>query len=263
MTVDSAPRNNSSSLRRALAILAYIADDGSRPHGLTLAELAEGVAISKSTLLRLLGPLCDSRLVEKDAASGRYRLGAQTARLGQTYLERIDAREIAHDVLIDLMESSGESVHLVVFDSPDVVYVDKVESRHPVRMYSRVGSRQPAYCTAVGKAFLMHADEDVLGAVIDAGLERRTANTITTEEWLRSTLAEGRERGFAVDDVENEPEIRCIGAPIFDHLGAVSYAISVSGPAHRVTPERVDELGEQVKAAAAEISRRLGAPSGA
>jgi len=95
-------------------------------------------------------------------------------------------------------------------------------------------------------------------SVIDAGLPARTPKTITTEVRLRAELDAIRAQGYAVDDVENEPDIRCVGAPIFDHTGAVVAAASISGPITRVTEERVSELGTLVRAATTEISQRLG-----
>jgi IclR family acetate operon transcriptional repressor len=255
---DSASRNNSLSVRRALAILSYVARADVQPDGLTLADLATGLNINKSTVLRLVKPLCDAHLVERADPSGRYRLGPETAYLGQTYLERLDLRSTAHDSMARLMEASQETVHLVVFDPPDVVYVDKVEAPQPIRMVSRIGSRQPVFCTAVGKAFLAHASEQIVRLVIDAGLPARTPRTITSEARLRAELDVIRAQGYAVDDVENEPDIRCVGGPIFDHMGTVVAAASISGPITRVTAQRVPELGRLVREATTEISQRLG-----
>jgi len=259
-------RNNSSSLRRALEVLLYLGGDGpggpdspggADARGSTLAELAEALELNKSTLLRLLAPLCELRLVEQ--RGGRYRLGSRTAQLGQVYLERLDLREVAHDVLAGLMSDTGETAHLVIADLPEVIYVDKVEAPRPVRMFSRIGRRQPAYCTAVGKAILANASATSVAGVIAGGLPARTPNTHTSAAALRADLAVIRRRGYAVDELENEADIRCVAAPVFDHAGAVDCAVSVSGPANRVTRERIPELGGLVGAAAEVISARLGA----
>lgn len=254
----SPARNNSLSVRRALGILTYIAGVESQPEGLTLGDLAEGLGLNKSTVLRLVKPLRDAHLLERAEPSGRYRLGPETAYLGQIYLERLDLRSAAHDVMARLMEASCETVHLVIFDPPEVVYVAKVEAPQPIRMHSRIGSRQPAFCTAVGKAFLAHASEEVVRSVLETGMPPRTVSTITTEERLLEELDATRSRGYAVDDVENEPDIRCVGAPIFDYSETVIAAASISGPITRVTPERVPELGMLVMNATTEISQRLG-----
>ncbi|MFI5679354.1 IclR family transcriptional regulator [Streptomyces cellulosae] len=253
-----ARRNASSSLRRALGILMYLAEDRGHPHGVTLTDLADGLGMSKSTVLRLVAPLRDVRLVDQDPDSGRYRLGPQNALLGQAYLERRDTRQITSPVLHRLSADSGETVHLVTFDPPEIVYIDKVESTQPVRMHSRIGNRQPAYCTATGKVFLAHSPDDVVDKVIAAGMPARTPATITTPERLREELALIRRRGYAVDDVENEQDIRCVAAPVHDHTGEVTTAVSVSGPAARVTRDRVPELGALIVAATGAITESIG-----
>jgi len=251
-------RNNSSSLRRALSILLFLADNDGHPLGATLTDLAVGLELSKSTLLRLVGPLREIRLVDQDAETGRYRLGPQNALLGQLYLERLDIRRIAAPLLRGLVKEVRETVHLVAFEPPEIVYIDKVESPQAVRMHSRIGSRQPAYATATGKVFLARATDKVLDAVLAAGMPARTPNTITTAERLRAELARVRDLGYAVDDVENEPDIRCVAAPVFDHTGLVTAAVSVSGPATRITPERVAEVGKMVAETAHGITAALG-----
>ncbi|WLW58085.1 IclR family transcriptional regulator [Streptomyces sp. YU58] len=256
--VPGARRNASSSLRRALSILMYLAQDDAHPHGTSLTDLATGLAMSKSTVLRLVGPLREERLVDQDPESGHYRLGPQNALLGQLYLERLDIRRTASPLLHQLAQDVREAVHLVSFDPPEIIYIDKVESAQAVRMHSRVGGRQPAYCTATGKAFLAHAGDDVLGMVTAAGMPARTPATITSPEELRAELARIRERGYAIDDVENELDIRCVAAPVFDHGGSVVTAVSISGPASRVTHDRLAEIGRRVTETAQALTDRLG-----
>ncbi|MFE5858649.1 IclR family transcriptional regulator [Streptomyces sp. NPDC056500] len=259
--VDGKPataRNNSASLRRALTILLHLGEDG-RGRGATLTELTSGLSMNKSTVLRLLAPLCEVRLIEQDMRTGRYRLGSRTAQLGHVYLDGLDLRDTAHDVLERLVSDTGETSYLVIPDLPDVVYVDKIESPQAVRMHSPVGSRRPAYCTGVGKALLAHTDVEAVDAALAHGMPRRTPHTLATPEALHTDLAVIRSRGYAVDDMENEPDVRCVAAPVFDHAGAAVCAVSVSGPATRITSERVPALGSLVSAAAAEISQRLGA----
>ena len=250
-------RNNSSSVRRALSILDYLSDHA-EGRGLTLADLARGLDMNKSTLLRLLSPLRDYGLVDQDPETERYRLGLRTLHWAQACLASLQLRSVAVPLLQALMEASRETVHLVVWDHGEVVYVDKVESPNTIRMFSRVGVRMPAYCTAVGKAFLAHLPEAAFDEVVARGLAPRTTNTLTTPEALRQDLERIRVRGYSIDNVENEPEVRCVGAPVFDHAGRVVAAMSVSGPTSRVTLDRVEELGRLVKRTAEGVSERLG-----
>jgi len=253
-------RNRSLSVRRAIDILSAIAlarDAGTSPN---ITEIAEATGINRSTISRLLGPLVDARLVEQDAGTGRYRLGPQTARLGQIYLSQFDVQDVAGPILQELVDQTHETAHLGVMDESEIVYIDKVESPHSIRTVSRIGARQPLCSTSMGKALLAYSEPAVVDAVIEHGLEPRTDNTITDRETLMRELELTRERGYAFDDQENERDIRCIGAPIFDHRGQAIAAISVSGPTTRVTPGHVEELSTLVRDAADRISARLGAP---
>ncbi|NUU24042.1 MAG: IclR family transcriptional regulator [Streptomycetaceae bacterium] len=252
-------RNQSASLRRALLVLEYVRDYAGPVPALTLTQIAEALDLSKSTVLRLATPLLDAQLLARDRESGQFRLGPGALALGQAYLAGLDLRTVASDEAHRLMREWGGTVHLCVPDAPHVVYIDKVENETQVRMASRIGSRAPMYCTAVGKAMLAWLPEDVVGLVIGAGLPPITSRTLTEPEALRAELARIRGRAYAVDDRENEPEVRCVAAPIFDHDNAVTGALSVSGLTSRVTAARVRELGPAVAAAAQRISRTLGA----
>ncbi len=254
-----AGRNRSMSVRRALGLLLFVGEHDD-PRGVSLKDVATELDLNKSTALRLFEPLIDFGLITHDDETGRFRLGSRVVSLGQAFLSRVDLRAVAHPALRALMTATGETVHLVIYDHPDVVYVDKVESPNVVHMRSEIGKRMPAYSTATGKVFLAHQPPDRVADAIALGLPRRTVNTITTERELLAALDEVRRRGWAVDNVENEDGVRCVGAPILDHLGTVVAALSVSGPTMRVTEDRVPELGKQVKATAKEISRRIGAP---
>jgi DNA-binding IclR family transcriptional regulator len=163
--------------------------------------------------------------------------------------------------LTELRDIAQETVHLVVLDQGQVAYIDKVECSKAVRMHSAVGRRGYMHCTAVGKAILAHMPvTDVHQILADHGLPSCTPNTITDSHSLHDELVRVRRMGYAVDDVENEEGIRCLGAPIFDHLGRPLSALSVSGPAYRMSMERVRELADVVIATASKISRQLGYP---
>lgn len=255
------PRNRSASLRRALHLLSTVASDareGSK--GLTLSELADRAQLNRSTVLRLLQPLLEFRLVDLDQATGRYQLGGFTAYLGQAYLEQLDIRVLAEPMLRELVTRTSETAHLGVLDDTEVVYVHKIESPLSVRMVSRIGGRQPLHCTAMGKLFLAHSAPELVDRVIRSGLEGRTVNTITTEDSLREAVDRARREGYAVDDAENEDEIRCVAAPVFDHDSRMVAAVSLSGPATRMSVERLRELSVTVIECATGVSRRLGAP---
>ncbi|MGA8113352.1 MAG: IclR family transcriptional regulator, partial [Actinocatenispora sp.] len=250
-------RNQSSSLRRALAILAHVERHGGG-RGVSLSDVAIALSLNKSTILRLAAPLQEAGLLTRDAETGRFRLGLGALHLGQAYLSTLDLRTVAAERLRALQRGSQQTCHLVVYDGTQVVYIDKVENEANVRMGSRVGSRAPMYCTAVGKAILAWLDEPVVDAVVDAGLPAVTAYTITAPDRLRTELERIRQRGYSVDDRENEVDVRCVAAPIFDHEDRVVGALSVSGLSSRMTPATIHEVAPLVARTGRQISRELG-----
>ncbi len=251
-------RNHSSSLRRALGLLSFVRDHGGAGRGVSLTQLADSLELSKSTVLRLGTPLLEAGLLARDRESGWFRLGHGALQLGQAYLSTLDLRTMAGQEARRLMREAGETVHLVVYDPPHVVYIDKVENETNLRMGSRIGSRAPAYCTAVGKAILAWLPEESVEVAVAAGMPPITAHTITDGAAFRVELTRIRERGYAVDDRENEPEVRCVGAPIFDHSDTVTAALSVSGLTSKITAARVRELGPRAAQAGLLISCALG-----
>ncbi|MFF4017960.1 IclR family transcriptional regulator [Streptomyces sp. NPDC001843] len=253
-----AHRNQSSSLRRALTVLEYVRDHAGTGRGMSLTRIADDLGINKSTVLRLATPLMEADLLVRDRETGWFRLGHGTLRLGQAYLSSLDMRTVAAEPLRLLQQAVGETCHLVVYEPPDVVYIDKVENETNVRMASRVGSRVPAYRTAVGKAILAWLGEEAFRIVVAAGMPPVTEHTCTDPERLRAELGRVRRLGYAIDDRENECEVRCVAAPVFDHTDQAIGALSVSGLTTRMTPARVREVGPMVVRAGLEISHVLG-----
>ena len=250
------PLEGTKSLDRALTVLLEIAERGER--GMTLSECAGILGYSKATTHRILQTLTRREFLRVDEERGTFTLGVTNLRLGIEFLESIDLRREALPTMRALAESTGETAHLGRLSGTDVVYIEKVESSHAVRMYSRVGDTMPAYSTGVGKAILAFLDDAEVDRHLPGELVRRAANTITDPARLREDLARTRERGFSLDDIENEDGIRCTGAPVFDHSGLVQAAISVAGPTTRMTAERLDELGPVVRAHADVVSARVG-----
>jgi DNA-binding IclR family transcriptional regulator len=246
----------SQTLDRALSVLLEV---GAAPaRGLSLAECASVLGYSKPTTHRILRTLARRGFLQIDEERGVYTLGLTLLRLGMDFLDQLDLRREARPVLEELADSTGETVHLGVLHGAEVVYIEKVDGRHAVRMFSRLGHSMPAASTGVGKAILAFLSPEDLEAALPDRIERRTTRTITSRAALLTHLAEIRDRGYSTDDVENEEGIRCVGAPIFDHHRTVCAAISIAGPEGRITPELFPELGERVREAALRISTRIG-----
>jgi DNA-binding IclR family transcriptional regulator len=227
------------------------------PDGRSLAEIARETGLSKATAHRLLGGLADAQLV-RPLGEGRYALGPRCLVLGAGFLAGVDLRREALPALRELAQRAGETVHLGVLSGTQVVYIEKVDSHHAIRMHSRVGATQPALSTGLGRAILAYAEPELVEAALAAGVQARTPGTVTDPGALRTLLARVRERGVAVDDVENEPGIRCVAAAVLDHAGRPVAAISVSGPEHRVTPQEAARLAPLVRETAERVSRGLG-----
>lgn len=226
--------------------------------GLTLSELADALRLHKSTVHRLLGSLEEGRYVDRSEETGRYRLGLRLLELGSVVLESLDLRQEARPILEALGREAGETVHLCILEQGEVVYIDKVETTEPVRMYSRIGRRAPVYCTAVGKAMLAHLPTEEQDHLIrEINFRRLTENTLNSVEALREQLVQIRRQGCSFDQEEHELGVRCVAAPIFDHTGRAVAAVSITGPTTRMTPERATELAPAVRSAAAQISGRL------
>ncbi len=151
-----------------------------------------------------------------------------------------------------------ETVHLMVLDGDTGIYVDRVESSQRIRVASSLGERESLHGSAVGKAILAYLPAEAFARITARGFERRTPRTIVDPEALKAHLRGVVVRGFAIDNEEVEPGVRCVGAPILDHRGQAIASISVAGPAHRLPIARLIEWGPRVRQAALSISAALG-----
>lgn len=249
----------SSTVHKALRVLEALAGlVRQQPEGATLTELGRAAGFTASSTYRYLLPLISFGLVAQEPGNGHYRLGLRTVEWGGLCLQSLNLRTVARPFAEELTHRTLETVYLAVPDGEEVVYLDRIDSPLPLRPHTNLGGRNPLHCTALGKAML--AADPVLAARLEGrSLPARTSRTLTTPEALAAELVATGSRGYAVDDRENEAEVRCAGAAIRDHTGAVVGAISVSGPATRLTPERIrNEVGPLVRATAREISRAMG-----
>ena len=237
------------------------------PRGISLRDLSAEGKLPKGTTHRLLSSLTYFGFARQDLKTRNYLLGFKWIELGQLVLSQLDLRREAEPFLKDLAEKTKETVHLVFLDRNEIVYIDKVEADHGqggLRMASRIGLRNPAHSSAVGKVLLADFPEEALEFFLrNKGLPRRTGNTITEPNQLKEHLTLVKRQGYAIDDEENEKGIRCVGAPIYNETGKAVAAVSVSGPAFRITKKVIQEtLKKQVMETALKISRRLGYQEG-
>ncbi|MED3572293.1 IclR family transcriptional regulator [Cytobacillus praedii] len=244
------------SVSRALDIIKLISW---KKGGLGVTEIANQMDINKSSVYRILSTLVQYGYVEQDKGTERYKLGYQFLEVSSRLLESLDIRTEAKPFLQELEKETNEVIHLVVYDQGEVVYIEKLDGNEALRMHSKVGKRAPMHCTSVGKAILAYLPADSVQEILERkGLPVHTVKTITDKNVLAEELAEVKKKGIALDLEENENGITCIAVPIFDHLGKVAAAVSISGPTIRMNETRLVELQPRMIEIGKQISARLG-----
>jgi DNA-binding IclR family transcriptional regulator len=243
-------------LDRTVGILQALADAHT---DLGPAEIAQRLALHKSTIHRLLASLERYGYIRRQPASGKYGLGLKLFELGSRAVARLNLHGYAQPILEQLVAETGETAHLAVMDRGQMVSVVIAESPRTVRTPATVGRRTPMHCTAVGKAMLASLPEPAVTALLEQHpLQAYTRKTLTTRAALSADLDRIRKRGYAVDDEEIEDGLRCVGAAVRNHSGNVIASLSIAGPAFRVGRARIAALGRVVVGAADRLSVNLG-----
>lgn len=232
---------------RALLALQALAQAGAR--GASLAELASVLELNKTTLHRTLAALRFRGFVVQAPGSGVYVLGPSATQLADDFLSDENLPALLRPALVALSGAAAELTHLGVLSGTHVIYLDKVEPDRSVRVWSAVGRRSPAVTTALGRALLayQHLDRSLLPGYLDAAHGARPGNRTLDADQLSATLQSARERGYATEVEENEPGISCVAVPLLRAETAVA-AISITAPVERMTPERVAELHQHMRA---------------
>ena len=245
------------SVAHALDLLEEFSGDVNE---LGVTELSRRLKLHKNNVFRLLATLEAKGYVEQNKITENYRLGLKALELGQRYIKQVGLIKQAKPFLEEIVNKVNETTYLGILRDGFAVYLDAVEAKRTVRVVSRVGLRLPAHCSAIGKAQVAYLSESELERIFpNKTLEKFTENTITDREKLFEHLKEVREKGYAIDNEEYEKEVKCVGVPIFDYTGRVVGGISVSGPAYRMTDERLEEeIIPVVKEVGGKISRKLG-----
>ena len=240
---------------RAFSVLDLLGQSA-KPMG--LAQVTDTLHLHKSTAHRFLMVLERHRMVER-TPEGAYRLGLRLYDLGNRAVRQYDLRDRVQPHLRRLVNEVGETAHLCIMEKALVVYLEKIEPSRSVRMTSRIGTTNPVYCTAVGKAMLAmlpeHEAAEILGRIRYVKL---TKKTLANEEELLRDLDKTRKRGYAVDDEEVEEGVRCVGAAILDNTGHPVAAVSVSGPTFRMTIQSMRHIAVRLTECVRAISADLG-----
>lgn len=238
------------SIERAFDLLEHLADAGGR---LALTELAEVSGLPMPTIYRLMRTLVNRGYVRQEP-SKRYALGPRLMHLGETAGRLLGSW--AQPSLVELVDEVGETANMAVLEGDEVVYVAQVPSRHSMRMFTEVGRRVNLHCTGVGKALLAQLPEAEAREIIGrTGLPARTPHTITDPAVLLEELERIRQRGYALDDEEQEIGVRCVAVPLSGT--PTPAAISISGPQSRLPLNVIDDVLPIMRRTAGRLGRIL------
>lgn len=240
---------------RAIKILEFVAANNMT----RLSDISRGVGLNKSTTHGLIATLEAMGCIRQDQSTGKYALGLKLFELGQAVLANMDIRTAAMPYLLELSRKYEETVHLAILSGDEVIYIDKVDSPRSIRIVSKVGGRNPAYCTGVGKVLLAGlSDGELKKLLVDMEFKPITPNTITNAYALAEQINRIRQEGYATDSGEIDEGLSCFAAPVRNHLGAVTAAISLSGPTARLINGNSSRLVTDVIYCARQISGQFG-----
>lgn len=245
-------------LEKALDVLEAV---GSAPRGVSQAELAGQLELPKTTLYRIIASLVERGMIRRDPVHKVYRLGFRYLELVRNAYLMPDLVAAASFELRALRDLTGETSYLAVLDGNQVRSLERCDGAHTMRSAAALGQNKPVYCTGQGKAILAAMDEAAREAIIKGlVLTPLTELTITDRRRLHTELQITRARGYAIDDEEIVMGVRCVAAAIRDNAGNVRGALSVAGPAYRLTLERLELLGPEISEAARRVGAQLSEP---
>jgi IclR family KDG regulon transcriptional repressor len=244
------------SVERALNILDLFDE---RERELTITEISKRMNLHKSTVHSLLKTLQAQRYIAQNEENGRYLLGLKLFERGNMVVSHLDLRNVARKHLESLSATTNLTIHLVILDGKEGVYIDKVEGSGVTVVYSRIGRRVPIHTSAVGKSLLLSKTYSELDQLLeDYEYTRPTEKSISSKEEFLAQIERARIAGYSIDNEENEPGIVCIAVPVKDYSGKVIAAISMSMPASKVSTETLEYYKGILKECSSKISRGLG-----
>lgn len=242
------------SLEKGIKVLELLADQ----KALTVTEVAAGLGAHRATAHRFLATLRDLRYVEKNDHN-KYELTFRILEMGEKVARRFEIRQEARKFMQELSSTYKETVNLGLWDGTQILNLDKIDSREILRIDAPLGSKTPAYCTALGKAILANLTREEFNDYMKRiRLVSHGPNTIVSKKKLRMELEKTRKRGYAVDNEELVKGLRCVAAPVFDLTGRVRFAMSVSYPSIRTPKDGMEKLQSKIIDMCRQLSARLG-----
>jgi DNA-binding IclR family transcriptional regulator/sugar lactone lactonase YvrE len=249
----SSTGDGTGSLEKALDVLEAV---GASSEGLSQAALTARLALPRTTVYRLLATLVARGLLRRDPLRKVYCLGFRCFEMARQAYATPDLVAAAASELRTLRDLTGETSYLATLDGQEVISLDRFDGAHSERSAAALGQRKPVHCTSQGKAILAALEPQARDALLrELNLKPMTPHTISDRRRLQAELKITAARGWSIDDEEIVLGVRCVGAPVVDGAGKVRGAISIAGPAWRLTRERIELLGPEV----ADAGRRIGA----
>jgi IclR family transcriptional regulator, KDG regulon repressor len=236
-------------LARGLMVLEKLAE---APDGLSITELAETFKVDKGSMSRVLQTLSKYGYAEKDERTRKYISGPQIVRLSRALLKGMELRETAKPYLQELVDQTGECAHLAILAKGEALYIDQAESPSALRVTTGVGTLGPLHCTALGKVLLAYTDYPIPDT-----LQSFTFRTITDPSALQLHIEQVKNQGYAMDDEEYNPGVRCIAVPVLDYRDRCIAAIGISGPTSRLPLETFADVVKTVQEIGKTLSARL------
>ncbi len=244
-----------SSLDNALSLLDCFDEEDFE---LSVPELAQKLNITKSSVYRIVHTLWARDYLRKNEENHKYSLGFKIISLGAIIRRRFNLIHEVRPYLKQLMEETGESIHLAILYENMATFIDKIESPRTMQMGSVVGARMPAYCTATGKMLLAGLSEEELEKYLqEENFQRLTHTTITDPRKLKEEIVKIRQQGYSIDNEESEEGLMCIGAPLKNNSNKTIATISVSGPKSRMVRKKqkyITEIKETAKRISAVVT---------
>lgn len=251
----SEPNTKPTAVDKALILLDLVAQL-SQEGRVRIVDLVNQSGFQRPTVHRLMATLKSHGLVTQDDQG--FQLGGKVLSLAAQAYKTMDIRRLAKPIMLRFSELSGLTIHLAILDGTEVVYIDKIESRHPIVLASGIGWRGKIHCTALGKAMMAYADRETQRACLEIPMEAKTEHSISNADDLKAAWETVKEKGYAIDDRENENEIRCVASAILDHNGNPLAGISISGTTSQASMENAQENGQQLAQACLALSHELG-----
>lgn len=242
------------SIDRAINVIDYI----SKNQNCRLVDMCNQFNLNKSTLHGILSTLEYHGFISKDSINSTYNLGAKIFELGTLYNDNLSIKKISKPYLIKLAQNFSETVHLAVLNEFTVLYIDKEESIHSLRMTSKVGTTDPLLTTAIGKCILSTLSIDKINTIFESvQLNKSTDYSLTDKSEILKELSTINRKGFALDLEELELGLNCIAVPIKNRLGEAIAAISISTPSSRFNKEKLENMKVELMKTCQEISNAL------